>query len=157
MPHPTPQLIHDFLDRAAVAYRRTTHAPTRTSQDSADARGESLRHGAKAILLKLDDVFALFVLSAAAKLHSSAVKARLRAKSIRFATPEELLALTGLVTGSVPPFGEPVLPFPLYVDESIATLGHVSFNAASLTESISMSADDYLNAARPNAVFSFSR
>ena len=48
----------------------------------------------------------------------------------------ELSERTGLVSGDVPPFGEPVLPFPLYADESVFENPRIAFNAGSLTDSI---------------------
>ncbi|MFN4174160.1 MAG: YbaK/EbsC family protein, partial [Parachlamydiaceae bacterium] len=118
--------------------------PTYTSEESAEARGESLDIGAKAMLMKVDETYRLFVLSASKKIDSKKVKNLFHSKSIRFANPEELQALTSLVPGSVPPFGNPILPFPLYVDESIQTLSQVAFNAGSLTDSIIMKQEDYL-------------
>ena len=76
-------------------------------------------------------------------------------KKSRFASPEELLRLTGLVPGSIPPFGKPLLPFAVFVDPSILDNERIAFNAGSLTDSIIMSVDDYLRIARPT-VFAFS-
>jgi len=53
-------------------------------------------------------------------------------KKIRFASTEELLQLTGLVPGSIPPFGYPLLPFELFVDASILANEKIAFNAGSL-------------------------
>ncbi len=117
--NPKLSLILELLDGEGISYRHISHEPTRTSEDSARARGEALETGGKALLLKAGEGFFVFVLSAALRLDSQAVKKRLGVKSLRFATAEELMELTGLVPGSVPPFGEPVLPFSLYVDESI--------------------------------------
>ena len=72
-----------------------------------------------------------------------AVKKQLGVKKTRFATPEELTELTGLVPGSVPPFGEPVLPFELYVDEALRANDRIAFNAGSLTDSIVMPIEHY--------------
>jgi len=119
------------------------HAPTRTSEESAQARGEELKVGGKALLIKVDDDFRLFVLSAEKKLDSGAIKRHFKAKKIRFATPEELYDLTRLVPGSVPPFGGPILPFQLYVDPSVLANERIAFNAGSLTDSIVMSTADY--------------
>ena len=104
--NPKLSLIIELLDGEGVSYRRISHEPTRTSEDSARARGEALETGGKALLLKAGEAFSVFVLSAALKLDSSAVKKRLGVKSLRFATADELMDLTGLVPGSVPPFGE---------------------------------------------------
>lgn len=142
--------IRELLTAAGCTFREVQHAPTTTSEESALARGEPLGVGAKAILLKTDDRFRLFVLPADRKLDSTAIKRELGVKKTRFATSEELLDQTGLVPGSVPPFGEPVLPFELYADVEIGTrYDRVAFNAGSLTTSVVMGAEDWLAIAKP--------
>jgi Ala-tRNA(Pro) deacylase len=147
--------IRGWLTAEGVLFREIHHEPTRTSEDSARARGEELRVGGKALLIKVDAVFRLFILSADRKLDSAAIKQRFAAKKTRFATPEELMELTGLAPGSVPPFGQPILPFPLFVDPSVFENERVAFNAGSLTDSIVMAADDYRRLAGAE-VFRFS-
>jgi prolyl-tRNA editing enzyme YbaK/EbsC (Cys-tRNA(Pro) deacylase) len=133
------------------------HAATYTSEESARARGEDLAVGAKAILMKTDDVFRLFVLPADRKVDSGAIKARLGTKKMRFATATELQELTGLVPGSVPPFGSPILPFEVYADSTVGRdQDRVAFNAGSLTTSIIMRATDWESVAKPIR-FSFGR
>ena len=97
------QRIKDLLDDHCIPYQLRQHKPTRTSEESAKARGEDIKIGGKAILLKIDDGFKLFVLSASEKIDSSKIKKYFHARRIRFATAEELFRLTGLVPGSVPP------------------------------------------------------
>ena len=165
MDAPILQIIRAWLDREQVAYRYLHHEPTRTSDESARVRGEPLEIGGKALLLKVGDsasadgapdpgAFRLFVLSAVLKLDSAAVKARCGVKKVRFAEAAELQTLTGLVPGSVPPFGRPILPFELYIDESIARNERIAFNAGSLTDSIIMDTADYLRLAG-GSVFRF--
>ncbi len=149
--------IREFLDRLEISYRYLEHVATRTSEESATVRGEPLEIGAKAMVLKVDDDYRLFVLSAARKLDSRAIKQRLGARSLRFATADELMASTGLVPGSVPPFGQPILPFALALDTNVQQLDRVAFNAGSLTASIIMRTSDYQRAAQPEQVFPFSR
>ena len=139
--------ITAWLTAEGAAFRTVRHEPTRTSEESARARGEDLRVGGKALLVKCDDAFRLFVLSAALRFDSAAARALVAARKRRFATPEELLELTGLAPGSVPPFGRPILPFDLLVDESIVANGKIAFNAGSLTDSIVMATKDYLRVA----------
>jgi prolyl-tRNA editing enzyme YbaK/EbsC (Cys-tRNA(Pro) deacylase) len=149
--------IHALLAREGIAFKEIHHEPTQTSEESARVRGESLSVGAKALLLKTDDEFQLFVLPADRQLDAKRVKQELKVRSIRFATKEELFEKTGLVPGSVPPFGMPVLPFKLYADTSIGTVeDKVAFNAASLTLSIVMNASDWKVVAKP-AQFSFAK
>src|SRR4051812_34443544 len=104
--------LRQFLHDAGVEFTETTHEPTFTSEHSARARGESLSIGAKALVMKADGRYSLLVLPADRKLASAMVKRHLGAKKFRFADAAELHELTGLVPGSVPPFGEPILPLP---------------------------------------------
>ena len=143
--------IREWLQRESVTFREVRHEPTRTSEESALARGEQLRVGGKALLIKVDAEFRLFVLSAHLKADSSAIRTHFGAKKTRFASPQELMDLTGLVPGSVPPFGSPILPFPLFADPSVFENKRIAFNAGSLTDSIIMGTDDYRRVARPKA------
>lgn len=148
--------IRRLLTDANIAFREVHHEPTRTSEESAKARGEELRIGGKALLMKGDDGFRLFVLPADRKLDSGAIRREFGWKKMRFATPEELSELTGLVPGSVPPFGPPILPFELCLDQAATENPRIAFNAGSLTDSIILSMSDYLVVAKPSRVFSFS-
>ena len=115
-------------------------------------RGEDVRVGGKALLIKTGEEFRLFVLSASLKLDSAAIKQHFGVKKIRFATAEELEERTGLRPGSIPPFGQPILPFELYVDESILQNDRIAFNAGSLTDSVILAVKDYVNVARPQVL-----
>lgn len=158
LPHGSEVLpaIRCLLNEAGVTYREVHHEPTRTSEESAKARGEELRIGGKALLMKGDDVFRLFVLPADRKLDSGAIRREFGWKKLRFATPEELNELTGLVPGCVPPFGPPVLPFELCLDQAVTLNPRIAFNAGSLTDSIILAMSDYLVVAKPSRVFAFS-
>ena len=74
----------------------------------------------------------------------------------RFAAREELMDLTGLVPGCVPPFGPPILEPANCLDEAFLENDRIAFNAGSLTCSIVMPLEPYLELARPE-VFSFSK
>jgi Ala-tRNA(Pro) deacylase len=156
MPDRTFEQIRNWLEANAVPCRAVHHGPTRTSEESAKARGEDLKIGGKALLVKTDDAFRIFVLSAALKLDIAAMKKELGFKKSRFATPEELMELTGLVPGAVPPFGPPILPFELFVDLSVTANDKIAFNAGSLTDSLVLAASDYLRVANPR-IFAFSK
>ena len=147
--------IRDLLNEHNVAFREVEHEPTFTSEESAAARGEDLKIGGKALLMKSGDEFRLFVLPADRKVDSSAIRAELGIRKMRFASRDELLELTGLVPGSVPPFGRPILSFDLYVDSAIRENERIAFNAGSLTNSVIMGVEDYLRLAEPAGVFSF--
>ncbi len=65
------------------------------------------------------------------------------------------MELTGLEPGSVPPFGKPLIDLELFVDNSILKNEKIAFNAGSLTDSIVMRREDYINLSNPG-IFDFS-
>ena len=148
--------ICGLLEKENKAFRKVVHEPTYTSEESAKARDEDLSIGGKAILMKVDKTEHLFVLSASKKINSKKIRDHLHAKKIRFSTADELLQLCGLVPGSVPPFGFPILPVKLYLDKSfIESNEKIAFNAGRLTHSIVLDLNDYIQVAKPD-IFDFS-
>ena len=145
----TTRAILALLEEHTIEFRFVEHGPTRTCEESAAARGEPQSIGGKSLLLKVGPDFVLCVLSASARLDANAVR-RLRGQSgARFAKREELAELTGLEPGSVPPFGPPILPVPLLVDEGLLENDRIAFNAGSLEHSVVMPMAPYLDLARP--------
>jgi prolyl-tRNA editing enzyme YbaK/EbsC (Cys-tRNA(Pro) deacylase) len=68
--------IREMLNSRNISFRELHHEPKFTSAESARVRGEELRIGAKAILLKTDEKFGLFVIPADGKLDSAVIKQR---------------------------------------------------------------------------------
>ena len=62
-------------------------------------------------------------------------------RKLRFATPEELSALTGCAPGAVPPFGN-LFGLPVLVDAELCRNERVAFNAGSNSVSITMRRED---------------
>ena len=136
--------IKELLSSHNIPFQHLEHEATPTSRDSARVRGDALSAGAKAILYKIEKDFYLFVFAADRKLKTRKIKDYFKAqgkkaKKSRFASGEELNELTGLVPGSVPPFGRPILDFNLFVDPSLLKNEKISFNAGSLTNSLTNS------------------
>jgi len=144
--------IRNYLNENDVEFKEIHHNPTRTSQEAADARGEDVRIGGKALVMKIGKEVKLLVISAACKMDSRKIKEHFEVKRTRFLFKEELMELTGLVPGCVPPFGNPILDIELYVDESITRNKRIAFNAGSLTDSIIMSTEDYFRLAKPQII-----
>jgi Ala-tRNA(Pro) deacylase len=137
-----PSDLIDLLDAEGVEYRITHHEPVTTSEAAAAVRGVDLFTGAKAMVVKGRDGFALVVLAADRKVDWKLV-APLVGKNPRFATPEELLELTGLSKGAVPPFGR-LFGLKTIYDESLLGVETVNFNAGTHTDSVSMRRDDLI-------------
>jgi len=139
------------LESAGISFSLTHHAPVYTSAEAAAIRGVSLHSGAKALILKAGELFIMVVLPADLSLDSKALRAALGVKQIRFATKEEVFALTQLAPGSIPPFGS-LFGLPTYCDDRLADNERINFNAGSHTDSIQMSHADYLRFESPRIV-----
>lgn len=138
----TAKIIH-LLNENKIKFKELDHRSTVTSEESAKARGEDIKIGGKTLLMKDKEDFRLFVLSAALQADSNKMRKILKSQKLRFATEEELKELAGVTKGALPPFGKPILPYDLYVDESILNNEKIAFNAGLLTKSIIMSVKDW--------------
>lgn len=146
--------IRDRLAAAGAEVEELRHPPVTTAGEAAEVRGTPLAMGAKTIVLKIDDRFALFALSAAARIRTRHLRRGLGMRRARFADADELARLTGLRPGAVPPFGEPVLPLPLHADAALAERERIAFTPGVRDRSMIVAAEDWLRVAEPH-VFPF--
>ena len=141
--------IIDFLNANSIEFEERDHPPATTCLDSAKLRGESMDIGGKALFMKSNGEFSLFVLSASKQVNSNKVRKILKSQKVRFATHDELYDLVGVEKGALPPFGRPILPYDLYLDESILENSKIAFNVAMLTKSLILDLNDYLSLVHP--------
>src|SRR5437763_4261527 len=113
------QRLAELLGQKSIPHDILRHAPVFTSEEAAAVRGTPLASGAKALICKADDRFLMIVLPADRKLASKLVRKATEAKSLRFASREEVEQLTGLVPGSIPPFGS-LFNLPTWCDERLS-------------------------------------
>lgn len=126
-----------------MAFEIVEHAPVRTSEEAARVRGTPLGSGAKALVFLAGDRAVHVALPGARRVDNARLRAALGTRTLRFATPAELLALTSCVPGAVPPFGA-LFGLPALVDQALAERDEVAFNAGSNTVSIVMRGDEFL-------------
>ena len=124
------------------------HQPVFTSEEAAAVRGTPLASGAKALVCKGGDEFVLFVMPADRKLASKAVRRARGWRKLRFATRDEVLELTGLAPGSIPPFGS-LFSLPTLCDGRLAENETINFNAGDHSVSVSMCYAEYVAVERP--------
>ena len=136
------------LTEARVGFAVSRHAPVFTSEEAAAVRGVGLASGAKALVVKAGEEFVLLVVPADRKLDSKKARAALGVKSLRFASREEVEALTGLQPGSIPPFGS-LFGLPTRCDPALGLNERINFNAGDHAVSIGMTFADYLAAESP--------
>jgi Ala-tRNA(Pro) deacylase len=145
---PTPttsvtERLTRWLHERGASFRLLEHAPVFTSEEAARVRGTPIEAGAKALVLRAEERTVHVVLSGNRKVDNAQLRAILGTRTLRFATPEELLALTGCTPGAVPPFGN-LFGLPVLVDEELAKREDIAFNAGSNTVSIVMRCADFL-------------
>jgi Ala-tRNA(Pro) deacylase len=142
------QRVETLLRGRGVAFDVLRHAPVYTSEEAARVRGTPLASGAKALVCKADDAVVMFVLPADRKLDSKAVRQGQGWRKLRFASREEVLQITGLEPGSIPPFGS-LFGLPTFCDTRLGENEKINFNAGDHSISVSMSYADYLRVESP--------
>ena len=137
-----------LLAEHQVEFEVLEHEPVFTSVEAARVRGTSLSSGAKALICKTDQHFVMFVLPADRRLASKEVRKQMGARSLRFAKGEEVLELTGLKPGSIPPFGS-LFELKTYCDQRLHDETVINFNAGDHARSISMTYAEFQRVEQP--------
>ena len=140
--------LTQLLDQQTVAYEALTHAAVYTSEAAAAVRGTTLSSGAKALVCKADGDFLMYVLPADRKLASKQIRKANGIKSLRFASRDEVLEITGLTPGSIPPFGS-LFELPTYCDVRLESEPTINFNAGDHERSIKIAFVDYVQVEEP--------
>jgi len=136
-----------LLDRN-VQFKVLHHEPVYTSQEAARVRGVALASGAKALVCKVEDRFVMFVMPADRRLANKKIRKLLGVRKLRFAARDEVVELTGLLPGSIPPFGS-LFGLPTWCDEKLAEQTQINFNAGDHAISIGMAYSDYVAIEQP--------
>jgi Ala-tRNA(Pro) deacylase len=142
------QRIEALLREHGAPYDVLRHAPVYTSQEAAEIRGTPLASGAKALVCKGDDAVVMFVVPADRKLDSKAIRQNRGWRKLRFVTREEVLEITGLEPGSIPPFGS-LFGLRTFCDERLGLNEKINFNAGDHSISVSMRYADYVRVESP--------
>lgn len=159
--------IRSLMRDAGITFHEFSHPECRTSEESMRARADAGfpgTIGAKSLLVKLyfhdgGECFASIIIPGIHTLDKHALfQAIPRIKKMRFATPEELLEIAGVVPGCMPPFGLQVFPRVemCIVSSALRAFPIVGFNIASLTQSVVLSGDAYFAVVKPDAIIACS-
>ena len=147
-----------LLQQVGASFEVIEHAEANSALEAAEARGTPLAIGGKALVMKTDRRgFVLLCLQSSRALYNRGLRQHLGLRRYRFATRDELEALTGLTPGCIPPFGRPIFDLPLYADRHLVAQPRIAFTVGSRSRSIVMNTADWLEAAQPTDVFDFSR
>jgi Ala-tRNA(Pro) deacylase len=140
--------LNGYLLANGIAFQVSRHEAVFTSEEAARVRGTSLSSGAKALICKVDDAFVMFVLPADRRLAGKLVRRNAGIRNLRFASRDEVLDLTGLTPGSIPPFGK-LFGLETWCDERLSQEPCINFNAGDHSISISMSYTEYERVEKP--------
>ncbi len=140
--------VENLLKEHGISCQVLRHEPVYTSEEAASVRGTPLASGAKALICRGGDHFVMFVVPADRRLDSHAVRQAKGWRKLRFATRDEVLELTGLAPGSIPPFGS-LFGLPTLCDGRLGDNEVINFNAGDHSISVSMRYADYLLVEKP--------
>ncbi len=146
----------ELLDREGGRYRVVEHSPEGRTEFIAKIRGNRPDQAIKSIVVqvrlrKKENTYCLANVPGDCRVDLDAIRAHYEATSVGIAGRDKAEALTGCVTGAIPPFS---------FDDRLAVLAdprirdnpEVVFNAGRLDRSIWMPSDDYLRIAQPTMV-----
>lgn len=148
---PLYQKIIDLLDKNHIMYTLYEHEPVFTSKQAAEVRQTKNTAGAKALLFIADTKPVLIVLRGTDKVNTKRFKEQRNIKDLRFASKEEVYAITGVEIGAVPPMGT-IINIPTFVDKQLLSETEIAFNAGAHTKSIKMKTSDYIAVIKPTVV-----
>ncbi len=137
-----------MLENAHVQYKAYEHEPVRTSEEAAKVRNTDPHEGAKALVLYADGKPIMVAVAGDQKVDMKAFKKLYSVRDLRMATPEEVVKVTSVPIGAVPPFGH-IFGIPLYMDSGLKTNEYVVFNAGLHHKSIRFKEVDYEKVAKP--------
>jgi Ala-tRNA(Pro) deacylase len=137
-----------MLKNSHVLFEAYEHEPVHTSEEAAKVRNTNPHEGAKALVFYADGKPLMIVLPGDMKVDMKEFKHQFDARDLRMATPEEVLTVTGVPIGAVPPFGH-IFGLPLYVDRTLQENERVVFNAGLHNKSIRLKESDWEKVAKP--------
>lgn len=134
-----------MMKERQIDFEHVVHEPVFSCEQAADVRGDELSEVAKSLVLKTKEgKFVQVVIAASEKVDSKKLRQVLQTKKTKFASREELLEITGLEPGAIPPLGN-LFQLPVYIDKSLVDQQSVVFNAGTNCDSIRLRTSDLLS------------
>lgn len=139
------QKIKQILISNQIEFEETEHEAVYTSHKAAQVIGlEAEEAGVKSLILKTKEGAFILVLNPGnKKVDTKKISQMENTKSIYFASPEEVIKVTGIPIGSIPPFGHKT-KLKTYLNEELLDCEYLYFNPGSHTKTIKMPSKDLL-------------
>ena len=141
--------LQSTLDELGIAYRVCNHPTAYTAQDLAAAEHVPGRQVIKPVVVEADGKFMMCALPACYRIDFDELKAQLNAQYVRLADEKTLREIfQDCELGAEPPVGR-LYGLPTLMDESLCADNHVTFQAGSHREAVTMSLAEYRRLAMP--------
>jgi Ala-tRNA(Pro) deacylase len=145
-----------LLEREGAVFRVVEHAPEGRTELIARIRGNRLEQAIKSIVVQVritrkENRYCLANVPGHRRVDMEAIRASFAASSVAIANRDRAEALTGCVTGAIPPFSFN-RDLELLADPLVTANEEVVFNAGRLDRSIFLRAEDYLRIAAPRLI-----
>ena len=139
------QRIKNILTDSQIEFEETEHEAVYTSQKAAHVIGlESEEAGVKSLIFKTKKAEYILVLNPGnQKVDTKKIAQMENTKSLHFASPEDVVEITGIPIGCVPPFGHRT-KLKTYLNEELLTCEYIYFNPGSHTKTIKIKSKDLL-------------
>lgn len=146
---PILRKLEQYLTESNVEYEVKVHGEAFTAQEIAAAQHVPGRQVAKVVILKSNDSYIMAVIQAQCKVNLEKLKSELGAKEVRLATEEEFKDLfPDCELGAMPPFGT-LYDIKVIVDDCLAEMKNIYFNAGTHTQTVKMKYEDYSKLVKP--------
>lgn len=139
-----------LLNNNGSEFEILEHTFVHRSEDAAKVRGTNLEEAAKALVLRAknsagEKKYFMCIVSGHKCMDLKKVKELIGCKNVALAHPDDVLAVTGLTIGKVPPFPS-LFNLDGYCDTAVMENKHIVFSAGSHYKSIRMLAEDWREA-----------
>ena len=143
------QKLKQMLDQHGIRYISINHSPAYTARETAASTFVPRREFAKTVIVDLDGEKVMAVLSASRQVDLEALRKLAQAKAVRLATEDEFREMfADCELGAMPPFGS-LYSTRVFVDEMVAEVDDLCFNAGSHEQILRMDYLDYLKLEQP--------
>ncbi len=144
----------DFLKSEGINYTISTHEPTYTAQQMAQAEHTPGSQVAKPVLVKVDGRYCLCVLAACCRIDFELLKHQTRAEQVLLANEAEMERIfIDCDIGAEPPIGK-LYGMETIMDAQLAEDEQIKFQAGTHEQAVEISTDDFIKLTTP-AVFEF--
>lgn len=139
------QRIKSILTNKQIEFEETEHEAVYNSRNAAHAIGlESEEAGLKSLIFKTRQAEFILVLNPGnQKVDTRKIAQMEHTKSLHFASPEDVIEITGIPIGCVPPFGHKT-KLRTYLNKELLTCEYLYFNPGSHTKTIKIKSKDLL-------------